>query len=153
MIKMSITISTMSLIGIILGILSIAVIIVTIILEHEDLIGDKTHDFLKIITSFVLVFSICMTVIGIDKQIHKLNDDETIMTIRPTMIEEPIKDGDEVYIYGYKEDGSLYEGSGETEYTVYSTDWHTIKVKCKSNKAKDLMKMSRECDIEVKKAD
>ena len=153
---MSITISTMSLIGIILGIMSIVVIIITIILEYEDLIGDKTLDFLKTITSFVLVSSICMTVIGIDKQSHKLNDEETVISVAPTTASLPLKRGDTVKIYGYTEDNTIFKDNIDKEYTIYSVEDRfsisPINVRCSDVDAEELSNiLEKSKKVEIKK--
>ena len=132
----------------------ILIIFIAVMLSGRDIIK-PTPAITIIVTAFVIMMGTFGVVAWKDSQITKLEDYETVVTIKPTMTTQPLYTGDEVYIYGYKEDGSLYEGSGETEYTVYDTEDNDtyVKIKCITDDAKDLMKMSRECDIEVKKVE
>ncbi len=132
----------------------VLIIFITVMLNGRDIINPTLATTI-VVTASVIMLGTFGVVVWKDFQVTKLEDYETVVIIKPTVTTQPLYTGDEVYIYGYKEDGSLYEGSGETEYTVYDTEDNDtyVKIKCITDDAKDLMKMSRECDIEIKKVE
>ncbi len=84
---------------------------------------------------------------------HLLNDDFLVNVSYPMTASLPIKIGDCIYLFGYKEDGSVYEGSGR-KYIVQHVDDECmpmqISIRCAFSDAKRLSKMIRECeDVKV----
>ena len=156
--SITITMNMMTLIGIILGIMSIVAFIIIWVLERDDKIGAYTWFFATVLSACVLVISIWMTGTGIDRQLYKLNEDETVISVTPTISSLPLERGDTIKIYGYAEDNTVYEDNADKEYTVYSKNCRNdysmspINVRCTTSDAKELREiLSKSKNVEVVK--
>ncbi len=147
-------------ITVIIIILVLAIIACCVIKEFTS-VGKKlkVERILKVIGTVccIGIIAALITVVTItDRNMKEQNKDKMIVTVTPTVQTEQITSYDEIYIYGYKPDGTLYEGSGEKKYDVYSTGSFNntcIKVRCTVEDANNLLEMARECNIEIKKAE
>ena len=148
--------------GTIMDLLSIGGIITMAILLYKEKIWFGAGTMLMAVFLGFLMGSFPVMSKGVAKYEdtinHELQNNETVIQVIPTTASLPLKDGDTVKIYGYTEDGTIFEDNIDKEYTIYSVEDRfsisPVDIRCSDVDAEELSNiLEKSKKIEIKKVE